>query len=694
MAALKSECIICDDESLNPIYERSSVILEILEKYSSFINSFVIDFFVDDLWSNVPLKWQNALENVDPLTLSAFLDSSKPFRQIVKIVSTNVECNHVIDVGSGQGHLSRNLAFEGNFHVTSFDAEDCHVSAAKILDHKMKLSLQKQNRSEFDLNLTHIAKFIPSGITEDDFIKLLQIEGEHRTAAPFMLVGLHTCGNLASTMVEVFTRCPSAVALLSVSCCYMKLDAQSFPLSQKLKLLSNSSLSYHAREASCHAIEKHVIRLKSGEITLLKIHCYRAILESLIVKYHPLRKHSGLRSVKNAHEMTFAEYAKSALYNTGLHVPEEEFTSSFVESCMNQWKCVVVFYFLRLFLAMLVESVILLDKMLFLKEKDRNYRYYSMSVTRTNSLTAEKVDTNHLSRDLLWNIFLSALNSYRHDTLVRPFPPFYIGESGEKDFHMLKEIANSVTTLDSFPTTDCENLIKWVMRTKHFSLHLQTETKFAEILLKTGQAGETCTPTHIFEIIYNQTTEEKFQNMKGNKPVLYAYHGSRLENFHSILHNGLQNHLNKNSLFGDGTYVSTELSVCMVYSPSALAWHYSSLGDKLSCVAVCEIIDHPEMKSQILRAKPGRTMRQQMTSNGVPEKYYVIQNDELIRIKYLFVFSSRTTPINSRFEKLIDSLRFLGEFTKNMVFASQHRDYYVWVCGDFVVRWAVQLAVV
>jgi hypothetical protein len=54
----------------------------------------------------------------------------------------------------------------------------------------------------------------------------------------------------------------------------------------------------------------------------------------------------------------------------------------------------------------------------------------------------------------------------------------------------------------------------------------------------------------------------------------------------------------QNSLFGEGTYLSSELSVTMPYCPTGKAWGKSQIGDKLGCVAVCEIIDHPSVKCQ------------------------------------------------------------------------------------------------
>ena len=48
-----------------------------------------------------------------------------------------------------------------------------------------------------------------------------------------VLVGLHTCGDLAPTMLRVFHHAGDAVhALVNVGCCYMKLSEEACPLSQ------------------------------------------------------------------------------------------------------------------------------------------------------------------------------------------------------------------------------------------------------------------------------------------------------------------------------------------------------------------------------------------------------------------------------------------------------------------------------
>lgn len=55
----------------------------------------------------------------------------------------------------------------------------------------------------------------------------------------------------------------------------------------------------------------------------------------------------------------------------------------------------------------------------------------------------------------------------------------------------------------------------------------------------------------------------------------------------------------QNSVFGEGTYLTSDLSMAVLYSPHSSGWRESLLGPLLSCVALCEVIDHPDVKCQV-----------------------------------------------------------------------------------------------
>ena len=50
-------------------------------------------------------------------------------------------CAHVVDVGAGQGHLSRILAFGYGLDVTTVEAVDCHAPKAKKFDRYEALTM-------------------------------------------------------------------------------------------------------------------------------------------------------------------------------------------------------------------------------------------------------------------------------------------------------------------------------------------------------------------------------------------------------------------------------------------------------------------------------------------------------------------------------------------------------------------------
>ena len=131
--------------------------------------------------------------------------------------------------------------------------------------------------------------------------------------------------------VRLFSQCDGAKLLISVGCCYMKLD-KNFPINTHAFGTAAESdepiLSYSARELACHAVEAFVDRLSNAdEVEKLKVHCRRAVLEALIVSRRPEKRRSGLRSVANSHAIAFQEYVLRATRDLDLHFEESVLTS-------------------------------------------------------------------------------------------------------------------------------------------------------------------------------------------------------------------------------------------------------------------------------------------------------------------------------------------------------------------------------
>ncbi|XP_046930896.1 protein mono-ADP-ribosyltransferase PARP16 isoform X1 [Lynx rufus] len=264
----------------------------------------------------------------------------------------------------------------------------------------------------------------------------------------------------------------------------------------------------------------------------------------------------------------------------------------------------------------------------------------------------EAVGRDMLAADLRCSLFASALQSYKRDSVLRPFPTSYARHDC-KDFEALladaSKLPNLKELLQSSGDKDkrARDLVSWILSSKVLTIHSAGKSEFEKIQKLTGAPHTPVpVPDFLFEIEYSNPANAKFYETKGERDLIYAFHGSRLENFHSIIHNGLHCHLNKTSLFGEGTYLTSDLSLALIYSPHGLGWQRSLLGPILSCVAVCEVIDHPDVKCQMKKKDSKeidrRRARIKHSEGGdIPPKYFVVTNNQLLRVKYLLVYSQK-----------------------------------------------------
>ncbi|OWF54131.1 mono [ADP-ribose] polymerase PARP16-like [Mizuhopecten yessoensis] len=267
----------------------------------------------------------------------------------------------------------------------------------------------------------------------------------------------------------------------------------------------------------------------------------------------------------------------------------------------------------------------------------------------------QQITEDQFATDIVLSFFVAALKSYKFDSLLKPFPPLFSKEDGEKDMKSLEKTVEEIPALrhlaaNGIHTGECAlGLLQWVLDRGSFSIKTVKSSQFEEIKKQTGDTSPATNPDFVFEVIRSEADDAKFEETRRQRKTMFAYHGSRLENFHSILHNGLASHMNKISVFGEGTYLSSELSVCLLYSPMGLGWEKSCIGHKLSCVAVCEIIDDASVKCQVKedgnneQTNKKRAYAANSEGGDVPEKYYIVQNNDMLRIKYLLVYVEKAS---------------------------------------------------
>lgn len=513
-------------KSLERNKRHAANITRVLSIYGYITDSYIIEFFTDNLWESLPESWRVVLSDLPapqladqllsngnsaevryssvwPLSLLAlkvtahslafqrtpryekisghqkrpaefqhnhcqssrldplFRKHVKPKKQheirqlgkLVKKLCDSTSCEDVVDVGSGQGHLSRVLAFGLGLGVTAVEADGHLVTMAAKFDQEILYMLKKEKLRpaknggievtsiSFPKPPRHVLACVDPQAPWEDFVRQLagnaeetplqsvgqnkMADGARRTLANastshittsteevtnsettreneaadpsacschsvtesrrLLLTGLHACGDLSVAMLRHFAGCPVVAGITSVACCYMKLttlevpqppgvlsadsDIREFgyPMSSWVSRLPGHKLSYKSREVACHAIEDYIERLK-GDSDILRTHCYRAMLETVIRKVDPAMRRPGVQTIKKAHRLPFTEYAMRGLERVGLN-PNSPLDEASVEHMLSQQQNVVVFFSLALLLAPLVETLILLDRMIFLQEK-------------------------------------------------------------------------------------------------------------------------------------------------------------------------------------------------------------------------------------------------------------------------------------------------------------------------------------
>ncbi|KDQ25315.1 hypothetical protein PLEOSDRAFT_32713, partial [Pleurotus ostreatus PC15] len=160
---------------------------------------------------------------------------------------------YFVDVGAGQGYLTRNLCIHFNSHVLALDADRSQTKGAEIREQKI---MGKKSRPG---TITHQTVHVDAhSLAEviDSWVSGLP-EPKSLSPIPVLLVALHACGSLTPDTLRAFIGAKDGdgtaringvstgktwyfAAAVVVGCCYNLLRAEDFPLSQTL---SNSTFT-------------------------------------------------------------------------------------------------------------------------------------------------------------------------------------------------------------------------------------------------------------------------------------------------------------------------------------------------------------------------------------------------------------------------------------------------------------------
>ncbi|XP_017350297.1 methyltransferase-like protein 25 [Ictalurus punctatus] len=195
-----------------------------------------------------------------------------------------------------------------------------------------------------------------------------------------VMVGLHTCGDLAPSTLRMFEAKQELQAVCSVGCCYHLLseefdeDAQEcesgvygFPMSQYLRDQA-CFCGRNARMSACLALE----RVSVGGGLPIESLFYRAVLHVILQDHYDA--HKSEKRVGNVYSKasSFVDYVRRALRK--LELDESKLSDSVIQSYHDLYtsrkKEMVAFNMLKVTLAPCIEGLILLDRLCYLKERE------------------------------------------------------------------------------------------------------------------------------------------------------------------------------------------------------------------------------------------------------------------------------------------------------------------------------------
>lgn len=270
----------------------------------------------------------------------------------------------IIDMGSGQGYLSVSLAFLfPDLQVLAIDGSEAQLAASSAAAAGLGLPEQR---------IKHMRRYIDSSPALSEEMTAWA-DGEK-----CMLVGLHACGNLSEHMLRYFATVSCITQLGAVGCCYNHIVPRSascpdgFPISQKMRE-KEVHLSATALMTGCQAPnnwEKPDLSKEESEYSRRRF--YRAVLEKI---FHDKgieldKENRPVWGVRKGDLSSFARYAHRAIDCLG--IDKSKISDSELATYEDKYRGyngrIAILWTLSVMCCKVVESVIALDRYLFLTE--------------------------------------------------------------------------------------------------------------------------------------------------------------------------------------------------------------------------------------------------------------------------------------------------------------------------------------
>ncbi|PNJ20436.1 METTL25 isoform 1 [Pongo abelii] len=276
-----------------------------------------------------------------------------------------------------QPHQEENLCFENSFSLINLLPINAiePTSSQQIPNRETSEANKERRKMTSKSSESNIYSPLTSFITADselhDIIKDLE---------DCVMVGLHTCGDLAPNTLRIFTSNSEIKGVCSVGCCYHLLSEEfenqhkehtqekwGFPMCHYLKE-ERWCCGRNARMSACLALE----RVAAGQGLPTESLFYRAVLQDIIKDCYGITKcdrHVGKIYSKCS---SFLDYVRRSLKKLGLDESKlpEKIIMNYYEKYKPRMNELEAFNMLKVVLAPCIETLILLDRLCYLKEQE------------------------------------------------------------------------------------------------------------------------------------------------------------------------------------------------------------------------------------------------------------------------------------------------------------------------------------
>lgn len=332
---------------------------------------------IDDFQSKLQ-EW--GCEKVSRFKLPVFVSSKKSHEvDIVSFIAAAIKdisgTSHLVDIGDGRGYLSSMLSLYYNIPVLGVDASQVNThSSVERLRKLSRVWNSIVNSSDTIEPKAQLYKQITKFVDENIDFKQLIVNVFLNNPTSLGLVGLHTCGNLAANSLRIFNSSKDIRTICNVGCCYHLIDEKfdpenlrrhGFPMSSYLHE-KKIFLGRAARMIAAQSIERILKKKELPNKTIF----YRALLEILIEQKcpeFPKDKRTVGRFRKGCGD--FKEYVRKAFDRIGfpVSVSDAEIELFYLEYAHRE-KEMYIFNLIRNMIAPVIESIIMLDRLLYLYE--------------------------------------------------------------------------------------------------------------------------------------------------------------------------------------------------------------------------------------------------------------------------------------------------------------------------------------